>query len=217
MRIALTIAGRDSSGGAGVQADLKTFASLGVYGCSAVTAITSQAGSGISAILQIPPKMIEAQIQKTLDDLPPNAIKIGMMYGKNAIRSVRRVLRDSNIPLILDPVMIAGTGERLLASDAITDLVDLLPLATVVTPNIFEAEILSGSKITSIQSAIAAEERIRIRGPNNVVLKGGHLSGKFSTDIIVDSKNQISKVSNRRLNYDKMHGGGCTFSASLTA
>ena len=218
MKIALSIAGSDSSAGAGIQADLKTFSSLGVYGCTALTTITSQTGSGISRILQVSPKMIEKQIQAILDDITPDAIKIGMVYGKNAISSIRKVLKESKIPMILDPVMIAGTGERLLNSDAVTDLIThLLPLSTVATPNKFEAEILSGQKISSVQSAITAAEKIRKKGANNVVLKGGHLPGRFSTDIILDSRNHVFELSNHRLTYDRMHGGGCTFSASLTA
>jgi hydroxymethylpyrimidine kinase / phosphomethylpyrimidine kinase / thiamine-phosphate diphosphorylase len=218
MKIALSIAGSDSSAGAGIQADLKTFSSLGVYGCTALTTITSQTGSGISRILQVSPKMIEKQIQAVLDDITPDAIKIGMVYGKNAISSIRKVLKESKIPMILDPVMIAGTGERLLNSDAVTDLIThLLPLSTVATPNKFEAEILSGQKINSVQSAITAAEKIRKKGANNVVLKGGHLPGRFSTDIILNSRNHVFELSNHRLTYDRMHGGGCTFSASLTA
>ena len=144
--------------------------------------------------------MIENQIQAILDDITPDAIKIGMVYGKNAIDSIRKVLKDSKIPVILDPVMIAGTGERLLHSDAIADLTArLLPLATIVTPNKFEAEVLSGLKITSTQSAITAAEKIRKMGANNVVLKGGHLPGGFSTDVILNSSNQAFKLSNRRL------------------
>ena len=218
MKIALSIAGSDSSAGAGIQADLKTFSSLGVYGCTALTTITSQTGSGISGILQVSPKMIEKQIQAILDDITPDAIKIGMVYGKNAISSIRKVLKESKIPMILDPVMIAGTGERLLNSDAVTDLIThLLPLSTVATPNKFEAEVISGLKINSVQSAITAAEKIRKKGANNVVLKGGHLPGRFSTDIILNSRNQVFELSNHRLTYDRMHGGGCTFSASLTA
>ena len=218
MKIALSIAGSDSSAGAGIQADLKTFSSLGVYGCTALTTITSQTGSGISGILQVSPKMIEKQIQAILDDITPDAIKIGMVYGKNAISSIRKVLKESKIPMILDPVMIAGTGERLLNSDAITDLIThLLPLSTVATPNKFEAEVISGLKINSLQSAITAAEKIRKKGANNVVLKGGHLPGRFSTDIILNSRNHVFELSNQRLTYDRMHGGGCTFSASLTA
>jgi len=218
MKIALSIAGSDSSAGAGIQADLKTFSSLGVYGCTALTTITSQTGSGISGILQVSPKMIEKQIQAILDDITPDAIKIGMVYGKNAISSIRKVLKESKIPMILDPVMIAGTGERLLNSDAVTDLIThLLPLSTVATPNKFEAEVISGLKINSVQSAITAAEKIRKKGANNVVLKGGHLPGRFSTDIILNSRNHVFELSNHRLTYDRMHGGGCTFSASLTA
>jgi hydroxymethylpyrimidine kinase / phosphomethylpyrimidine kinase / thiamine-phosphate diphosphorylase len=218
MKIALSIAGSDSSAGAGIQADLKTFSSLGVYGCTALTTITSQTGSGISRILQVSPKMIEKQIQAVLDDITPDAIKIGMVYGKNAISSIRKVLKESKIPMILDPVMIAGTGERLLNSDAVTDLIThLLPLSTVATPNKFEAEVISGLKINSVQSAITAAEKIRKKGANNVVLKGGHLPGRLSTDIILNSRNQVFELSNHRLTYDRMHGGGCTFSASLTA
>ena len=218
MKIALSIAGSDSSAGAGIQADLKTFSSLGVYGCTALTTITSQTGSGISGILQVSPKMIEKQIQAILDDITPDAIKIGMVYGKNAISSIRKVLKESKIPMILDPVMIAGTGERLLNSDAVTDLIThLLPLSTVATPNKFEAEVISGLKINSLQSAITAAEKIRKKGANNVVLKGGHLPGRFSTDIILNSRNHVFELSNQRLMYDRMHGGGCTFSASLTA
>jgi hydroxymethylpyrimidine kinase / phosphomethylpyrimidine kinase / thiamine-phosphate diphosphorylase len=218
MKIALSIAGSDSSAGAGIQADLKTFSSLGVYGCTALTTITSQTGSGISRILQVSPKMIEKQIQAVLDDITPDAIKIGMVYGKNAISSIRKVLKESKIPMILDPVMIAGTGERLLNSDAVTDLIThLLPLSTVATPNKFEAEVISGLKINSVQSAITAAEKIRKKGANTVVLKGGHLPGRFSTDIILNSRNHVFELSNHRLKYDRMHGGGCTFSASLTA
>jgi len=218
MKIALSIAGSDSSAGAGIQADLKTFSSLGVYGCTALTTITSQTGSGISGILQVSPKMIEKQIQAILDDITPDAIKIGMVYGKNAISSIRKVLKESKIPMILDPVMIAGTGERLLNSGAVTDLIThLLPLSTVATPNKFEAEVISGLKINSVQSAITAAEKIRKKGANNVVLKGGHLPGRFSTDIILNSRNHVFELSNHRLTYDRMHGGGCTFSASLTA
>jgi hydroxymethylpyrimidine kinase / phosphomethylpyrimidine kinase / thiamine-phosphate diphosphorylase len=218
MKIALSIAGSDSSAGAGIQADLKTFSSLGVYGCTALTTITSQTGSGISGILQVSPKMIEKQIQAILDDITPDAIKIGMVYGKNAISSIRKVLKESKIPMILDPVMIAGTGERLLNSDAVTDLIThLLPLSTVATPNKFEAEVISGLKINSVQSAITAAEKIKKKGANNVVLKGGHLPGRFSTDIILNSRNHVFELSNHRLTYDRMHGGGCTFSASLTA
>lgn len=218
MKIALSIAGSDSSAGAGIQADLKTFSSLGVYGCTALTTITSQTGSGISGILQVSPKMIEKQIQAILDDITPDAIKIGMVYGKNAISSIRKVLKESKIPMILDPVMIAGTGERLLNSDAVTDLIThLLPLSTVATPNKFEAEVISGLKINSVQSAITAAEKIKKKGANNVVLKGGHLRGRFSTDIILNSRNHVFELSNQRLTYDRMHGGGCTFSASLTA
>lgn len=218
MKIALSIAGSDSSAGAGIQADLKTFSSLGVYGCTALTTITSQTGSGISGILQVSPKMIEKQIQAILDDITPDAIKIGMVYGKNAISSIRKVLKESKIPMILDPVMIAGTGERLLNSDAVTDLIThLLPLSTVATPNKFEAEVISGLKIDSLQSAITAAEKIKNKGANNVVLKGGHLPGRFSTDIILNSRNHVFELSNHRLTYDRMHGGGCTFSASLTA
>jgi hydroxymethylpyrimidine/phosphomethylpyrimidine kinase len=218
MKIALSIAGSDSSAGAGIQADLKTFSSLGVYGCTALTTITSQTGSGISGILQVSPKMIEKQIQAILDDITPDAIKIGMVYGKNAISSIRKVLKESKIPMILDPVMIAGTGERLLNSNAVTDLIThLLPLSTVATPNKFEAEVISGLKINSVQSAITAAEKIRKKGANNVVLKGGHLPGRFSTDIILNSRNKVFELSNHRLTYDRMHGGGCTFSASLTA
>ena len=218
MKIALSIAGSDSSAGAGIQADLKTFSSLGVYGCTALTTITSQTGSGISGILQVSPKMIEKQIQAILDEITPDAIKIGMVYGKNAISSIRKVLKESKIPMILDPVMIAGTGERLLNSDAVTDLIThLLPLSTVATPNKFEAEVISGLKINSVQSAITAAEKIRKKGAHNVVLKGGHLPGRFSTDIILNSRNHVFELSNHRLTYDRMHGGGCTFSASLTA
>jgi hydroxymethylpyrimidine/phosphomethylpyrimidine kinase len=217
-KIALSVAGSDSSAGAGIQADLKTFAALGVYGCTAVTAITSQTGSGVSGITPTPPKMIETQIRTILNDISPDAIKIGMVYCKKTINSIRKSLEGSKIPMILDPVMIAGTGEPLLDPNAIADFSsNLLPLATIVTPNIFEAEALSGLKITSIQSAVDAAQKIREMGPNNVVLKGGHLSGRTATDVIVDTKNQIFKISNRRLKYDRMHGGGCTFSASLTA
>ena len=218
MKIALTIAGSDTSAGAGIQADLKTFLSLGVYGCTAITTITSQNSTGISGILEIPPNMIERQILGILDDIKPDAIKIGMMYGKNAIISVSKVLKDSKIPMILDPLMIAGTGERLLHPDAIAALCShLLPLSTVVTPNVFEAQVLSNIKITSLKSVISAAFKIKKMGATNVIVKGGHLSGRFSTDIILNSQNQVSKISNPRLKYERMHGGGCTFSASLTA
>src|SRR5438105_1086699 len=188
MKIVLTIAGSDAGSGAGIQADLKTMSALGVYGCTAVTTVTSQNTREVSGIFEIPPEVVNDQISSVLSDFLPNAIKIGMVYSNSIITSVVNALGESDIPLIVDPVLQASTGARLLKEEA-TELYlkAIISRAFVVTPNRAEAQFLSGRKITSEQELLSAAEIIKSLGPKNVVIKGGHFDGKQAIDILLDS------------------------------
>src|ERR671939_1149295 len=187
-RVALSIAGSDSGAGAGIQADLKTFAALGVYGCTAITAITAQNTRGVSAICEIRPEIIAEQIRSILTDIPINAIKIGMVYNKQIIQIVGKMISNSKCPVILDPIILAGSGARLLLNNAIESFIDeLVPLSTLITPNIMEAGILTNININSEVDAIEAAHAIRKLGARNVIIKGGHFGMKKSvTDFFLD-------------------------------
>jgi hydroxymethylpyrimidine/phosphomethylpyrimidine kinase len=217
--IALTIAGSDSSAGAGLQADLKTFAALEVYGASVVTAITAQNTIGVRGVHIVPAAMIAAQIDAVFEDLAPRAVKIGMLGDVATIEVVagaleRWVARD----VVLDPVMVAKGGAQLLASDAIGALTSLLlPLARVLTPNLPEAAALLGVSVGEV--LLAPEESCRALhrlGPRAVVLKGGHATGAYSEDLLFDGES-FTRLSARRVMTDNTHGTGCTFAAAITA
>lgn len=215
---ALTIAGSDSGGGAGIQADLKTFAAFGVYGASAVTAITAQNTLGVQAIHEVPAEVVAAQIDAVLLDIGADAVKTGMLVSTAIIEAVADRLRAHRIDkLVVDPVMIAKSSDRLLRDGAVVALrALLLPLAEVVTPNAGEAGILAGMEVVDDGSARDAARRIHALGPRHVIVKGGHLDGPTSDDLLFDGQ-RFEVLSGRRIATRHTHGTGCTFSAAIAA
>jgi len=213
----MTIAGSDSGGGAGIQADLKTFAAMGVHGTVALTAITAQNTVAVTKVHEIPLDVIEAQIDAVASDIGIDAAKTGMLSSKEIIKTVASKVKQYGFPLVVDPVMIAKSGAPLLRSDAISTLIEtLLPLATVVTPNKHEAELLSNMKIASLDDAIEAAKRISQKGVKAVIVKGGHLEEAEATDVLyLDGRVELFKTP--RVDTTTTHGTGCSFSAAITA
>lgn len=214
---ALTIAGSDSGGGAGIQADLKTFAALDVFGTSAITAVTAQNTLGVSAVHALPPDMVRAQIDAVLDDIGTHSVKIGMLANAGIVKAVAAGIRDHALPfVVLDPVMVAASGDQLLDDDAVAALVEeLLPLADVVTPNLDEATLLTGQRIHDLDSMKWAAANLLERGARAALVKGGHLDGAEVVDFFAGGGDTITVV-NRRLPVEG-HGTGCTLSSALAA
>lgn len=220
MKIALSIAGSDSGAGAGIQADLKMFSALNVYGCTAITAITAQNTKQVTEIFEIPPPMVEQQIRSIMIDMPPNAIKIGMVYNSPIIDAVYHSLKKitSKIPIVLDPILAAGTGAKLLRTEAYKSFVSkLIPLSTLITPNKMEAEKLANIMIKTESDTIEAIKKIKKLGAENIIVKGGQFDSAHVTDLLIDSKGNIMKFTNPRLNIKEIHGSGCNFSSAVTA
>ena len=213
----LIIAGSDSSGGAGIQADIKTITSLGSYAMTAITAITVQNTTGVKSIVPISPKEIEKQIIFTSKDIKPDTIKIGMLYSSKAIKAVVKSLNIINTKkIILDPVMVAKGGAKLINTQAIKTIKKyLIKKVNLLTPNIPEAEVLSNIKIRCRQDMISAGQIILNLGAKNVLIKGGHLSGKFIEDIFINKK-EIKIFKNKRITTKNTHGTGCTLSSVIT-
>jgi hydroxymethylpyrimidine/phosphomethylpyrimidine kinase len=213
---ALTIAGSDSSAGAGIQADLKTFAALGVYGLSALTAITAQNTLGVLMAEDLAPELIEAQIDAVLEDIGADAAKTGMLSSPAIIEAVAGRVRKWGLRLVVDPVMRAKSGDPLLRPEAVATLrAQLLPLAEVVTPNLPEAEALIGRRIETLDDMRAAASAILALGPRHVVVKGGHRTTE-PVDIYFDGK-RFLELRSERIQTPHTHGTGCTFSAAITA
>ncbi len=214
---ALTIAGSDSGAGAGIQADLKTFAALGVYGTSAVTAITAQNTVGVRAVEEVSPTLVAAQIDAVMEDIGADAAKTGMLSSAAIIATtVERMRAHALARLVVDPVMVAKSGDRLLREDAVRALrTDLLPLALVVTPNLPEAETLAGVTIGGRVSLEDAARRIAALGPRYVLIKGGHAPGD-PVDILFDGR-AFREYPGERIATTSTHGTGCTLSAAITA
>jgi hydroxymethylpyrimidine/phosphomethylpyrimidine kinase len=213
---ALTIAGSDSGGGAGIQADLKTFAALGVYGLSALTAVTAQNTQGVRGIQELRPELVTAQIDAVLEDIGTDTAKTGMLASSPIIEAVALCASRWKLRLIVDPVMVAKGGDRLLAPEAIETLTTLLlPLAEVITPNLAEAEVLTGQSIATLDEMRAAAATIHKLGPRHVVVKGGHYNGD-PVDVYFDGKN-FTELHAERIQTLHTHGTGCTFSAAIAA
>ena len=212
----LIIAGSDSSGGAGIQADIKTVTALGSYAMTAVTAVTLQNTKGVKGIVPIPTKSIEKQITMVLEDIGADATKIGMLHNTSVIKCVYKILKKYKLKnIILDPVMISKGGARLVNSNSIKYLKKLLlPLCNIVTPNIPEAEILTGCSISNKEDMIKAAKKIISMGAKNVLLKGGHLKSKMIFDILI-SKKDIKIFPKRKIKTKHTHGTGCTLSSAL--
>lgn len=215
--VAITIAGSDSGGGAGIQADLKTFAALGVHGTTAITSVTAQNTYSIRAVEDLKPEIVEEQIRAVAEDFGIDAGKTGMLHTEEIITAVASEVSKYKFPLVVDPVMVAKSGAPLLEPETAEALKTcLLPLATVVTPNKFEAEKLSGMKITCLRDAEIAAEKIYDVGPKAVVIKGGHLEGSEAADILF-FEGEFKKFSSPRVNVKTTHGTGCSFSAAIAA
>ena len=216
--VALSIAGSDSGAGAGIQADLKTFSALGVYGCTAITAITAQNTREVTSIFGLPDEIIRKQIRSIMSDIPPDAIKIGMVHSKEIVQSIYDSLMPTKIPIVLDPIFAAGSGSKLLLDNAFESFVsELVPIATLITPNLMEAEKLAGVKIKSEGDAIEAARKIKKLGVENVIIKGGHSNTNNVIDILLHGNKRVYKLANTRIAVKESHGSGCNFSASITA
>ena len=214
---AMTIAGSDSGGGAGVQADLKTFAAFGVFGTSVITAVTAQNTVGVTGVHEIPVAMIAAQIDSVLDDIGADAVKTGMLASILTIEVVSEEMARRGVEhLVVDPVMVAKSGDRLLRQDAVSALrTKLIPLAAVVTPNIPEAETVAEMEINSQEDAHEAARKITGMGARSVVVKGGHLAGP-PVDLLYDGRN-FTEFPGERIETRNTHGTGCTFASAIAA
>ena len=213
----LIIAGSDSSGGAGIQADIKTVTTLGSYAMTAITAITIQNTTGVKSILPISGKDISNQVEFTAKDIKPDAVKIGMLHSESVIKSVIKSLKKINAKkIILDPVMVAKGGKKLIDDKAIKILKNkLLSKVNLITPNIPEAEVLTGLKITTIKDVILAGKKLLKLGAKNVLIKGGHLKSKTIQDVFIN-KNGVKIFKNRKILTKNSHGTGCTLSSAIT-
>jgi hydroxymethylpyrimidine/phosphomethylpyrimidine kinase len=218
VRRALTIAGSDSGGGAGIQADLKTFAAFEVYGASAITAVTAQNTVAVTRIQEIEPDVVAAQIEAVLEDIGADAAKTGMLACAGIVEAVAAVLGRRRVPhLVVDPVMISKSGALLLRDDAVATLAArLLPLAEVITPNLPEAARLAGVPVEGEDQRREAARRIAALGPGIVVIKGGHAPGAEVVDLVFDGA-RFERITGPRIDTRGTHGTGCTFSAALTA
>ncbi len=216
--VALTIAGSDSGGGAGLQADLKAFAAQGVFGTSVVTAVTAQNTTGVTDVHVIPSGIVEAQIAAVLGDLPVAAVKTGMLATAELVTLVAEHAAAGDLPsLVVDPVLVSATGHRLLEDEAIDVYrTELFPHATVITPNLREAEVLVGRDLPSTDDARAAARELAELGPRIVVVKGGHGGGEQAIDVIVTADGEHELVA-ERISTGNDHGTGCTFAAATAA
>ena len=217
----LSIAGSDSSGGAGIQADLKTFSALGIYGATAITAITAQNTVGVHSQFAISPEMVYNQIVAVVEDIAPSVIKIGMLANKDVATAVADALSRYNIPTILDPVMVSSSGHRLLALDAQEVVKErLLPLSTLVTPNIPEMEALTAMPLTNADEKLLAAKYLLSLGAGAVLLKGGHEEGDTKCDTLYQlgtSGIEITHFSTPSIATKNIHGTGCTLSSAIAA
>ncbi|EHQ30294.1 bifunctional hydroxymethylpyrimidine kinase/phosphomethylpyrimidine kinase [Mucilaginibacter paludis] len=215
----LTIAGSDSGGGAGIQADLKTFAALGCYGTSAITAITVQNTLGVTAIHSIPPEIVAGQITAVMDDIKPLAIKIGMIHSAELALAIATTLKNyPHIPVVLDPVMVATSGDQLIEHDTIGLLKkELFPLATLLTPNLDETALLTGKRVNNVTDMQNAAAELLKKGCKAVLIKGGHLQGDTLYNFYLDQNADQELFSSVAVQSRNTHGTGCTLSSAIAA
>ncbi len=219
MRRALTIAGSDPSGGAGIQADLKTFTALGVYGMSVITSITVQNTEGVFGVYDLPSQLVYDQIKAITEDIGVDSAKTGMLSNSDIVVSVARAIKDLRIGnLVVDTVLRAKSGDVLLRDDSIQALVkELIPLATVITPNIPEAEVLCGDEIKKLRDAELCAKKLLSYGSKAVLIKGGHLEGDKAIDLLYEGGTEFHYFVSDKIQTKNTHGTGCTFSAAITA
>ncbi|RDI16031.1 bifunctional hydroxymethylpyrimidine kinase/phosphomethylpyrimidine kinase [Flavobacterium sp. AG291] len=215
----LTIAGTDPSGGAGIQADLKTFAALGCYGMSVVTALVAQNTCGVRAIHSVPPEFVREQLLAVLEDIRPNAIKIGMVHSVGLVDVIVDILAAyPDIPVVFDPVMIATSGHRLIEEDTVAAIVEkLFPLSAVITPNMDEASFLTGIPVKGIDDMQEAAAMIMQMKPKSLLLKGGHLQSEKLTSMLVNAAGLIQEYHSDKIDTKNMHGSGCTLSSAIAS
>lgn len=218
LSVVLTIAGSDSGGGAGIQADLKTFHAFGAFGTSAVTAITAQNTRGVTGVHPIPVAMVRAQIDAVVDDLAPGAAKTGMLASRELVEAVADAVAEHEMrDLVVDPVMVATSGDRLLDEDAVSAVRDrLMPLARVVTPNTHEAALLTGRPVNGVDDLVGVGRALVEAGAEAALMKGGHLEGDEVVDILVTAGGE-RRWTHRRIGGREAHGTGCTLSAAIAA
>ncbi len=217
---ALSIAGFDGSGGAGLQADLKTFSALGCYGMTVLTALPVQNTCGVRACYEIPLRSIKEQLEAIFDDIIPDSIKIGMLFNSDIIEVVANFLKENakDIPIVLDPVMMAKSGNSLLLPEAVESLKELLiPIATIITPNLPEALELTGIDTALYENMPEIAVKLLELGSKAVLLKGGHLEGETSNDLYLDNNDKTFWLESLRIHSQNVHGTGCTFSAAIAA
>ena len=215
----LSIAGSDSGGGAGIQADLKTFSALGCYGMTAITALTAQNTQGVQGIHGVPAAFLKAQIQSVVEDIGVDAIKIGMLHAPDIVEVVAWAIDHYHLTrVVLDPVMVATSGDRLVASETVAVLVrELFPRATVITPNLDEAALLLGRDIANASELESAGQDLLTMGAPSVLLKGGHLPGEDVIDLLVQPHMPSQRLASRRIASRNVHGTGCTLSSAMAA
>jgi hydroxymethylpyrimidine/phosphomethylpyrimidine kinase len=215
----LSIAGSDSGGGAGIQADLKTFAALGCFGMTAITALTAQNTCGVRAIHPVPPDMLRAQIDAVLDDIGADAVKIGMLHSPEIVRTVAQAIdRHQLSRVVFDPVMVATSGAKLIDDPAIAVLVaELFPRTALITPNLDEAALLVGRPLASAQDMAQAAAELVARGARAVLLKGGHLTGDKVIDVLLEASGEPIWMAAPRIDTANTHGTGCTLSSAIAA
>ena len=216
MKTALTIAGSDSSGGAGIQADIKTMSALGVYAESVVTALTAQNTMGVQGVVATDPDFVLLQMESVFSDICPNAVKIGMLPTAEVVHAVEQGLQRFDAQnVVLDPVMVATSGAALSEAPAVQALFDLLVQASVVTPNIPEAEVLSGMRIETKEDMLAAAKAIQLKGAQAVLVKGGHLAEE--ADVLLETNGAVTWLSAQRVETKNTHGTGCTLSSAIAS
>lgn len=215
----LTIAGTDPSGGAGIQADLKTFSALGCYGMSVITALVAQNTCGVKAIHSVPPEFVMAQLESVMEDIVPDAIKIGMVHSLELVTVIAKILKQyPQIPVVFDPVMIATSGDRLIEEETVDGIVEqLFPLVTLITPNMDEASLLSGMPVVTVQDMHMASRKIMALGPKALLLKGGHLQSEKLISLLIDKSGLLETLQSDKIHTKNVHGSGCTLSSAIAA
>jgi hydroxymethylpyrimidine/phosphomethylpyrimidine kinase len=215
----LSIAGSDSGGGAGIQADLKTFLALGCYGMTAITALTAQNTLGVSGIHGVPPEFLKAQISAVVEDIGVDAVKLGMLHAPEVVEVVAWAIDHYRLPnVVLDPVMVATSGDRLIARETVQVLVrELFPRAIVVTPNLDEAALLIGHPIAGVDALDDAAAELLALGARAILLKGGHLPGDDVVDLLAEADGERLRLSSQRIASRNLHGTGCTLSSAIAA
>ena len=215
----LTIAGTDPSGGAGIQADLKTFAALGCYGMSVITALTAQNTCGVKAIHTVPADFIEMQLETLLEDIQPDVIKIGMIHNIEQVNAITKVLQQyPDIPIIYDPVMISSSGYQLIEDDAVSAIMKkIFPLSRLITPNMDEASLLANMPVKTIEDMHSAGLKIMEMRPGALLLKGGHLESEQLTSLLFDASGGIEKLQTNKISTKNTHGTGCTLSSAIAS